>query len=57
MGLVHSRTVRRARVEAALKCIPNPLVDICVQGEVASDGGADVGELADSNEFVVISIN
>ena len=29
------------------------LVNLCVQGEVVSDDGAEVGELADSIEFVV----
>ena len=38
-------------------CLPNPLVDICVQGEVVSDGGAEVGQLADSIEFVVVDGN
>ena len=38
-------------------CLPNPLVDLCVQGEVVSDGGAEVGELADNIEFVVVNAN
>ena len=37
--------------------LPNPLVDLCVQGEVGSGGGAEVGELADSIEFVVVDGN
>ena len=32
--------------------LPNPRVDLYVQGEVVSDGGAEVGELTDSIEFV-----
>ena len=39
------------------RCLPNPLVDLCVQGEVVSDGGAEVGELADSIKFVVVDGN
>ena len=38
MGLVRTRAVRRARVEAAFPII----FDLWVQGEVVSDGGADV---------------
>ena len=38
-------------------CLPNPLVDQCVQWEVVSDGGAEVGELTDSIEFIVIDCN
>ena len=38
-------------------CLPNPLVDLCVQWEVVSDGGAAVGELADSIVFVVVNAN
>ena len=38
----------------SLSCLPNPLVDLCVQREVVSDGGAEVGELADSIEFIVV---
>ena len=37
--------------------LPNPLVDLCLQWEVVSDGGAAVGELADSIEFVVMNAN
>ena len=32
----------------------NPLVDLCVQREVVGEGGAAVGDLADSIEFVVV---
>ena len=38
-------------------CLFNPLVDICVQGEVVNDGGAEVGDLADSIEFIVVDGN
>ena len=38
-------------------CLPNPLVDLCIRGEVVSDGGAEVGELVDSMEFVVVDGN
>ena len=37
--------------------LPNPLVDLCVQGWVVSDSGAEVGELADSIEFIVVDGN
>ena len=36
-------------------CLHNPLVDLCVQWEVVSDGGAEVGELPDSIELRVPS--
>ena len=36
-------------------CLPNPLVDLCIQWQVVSDGGAAVGELADSIEFDVVN--
>ena len=36
---------------------PNPLVDLCVQGEVVSDSGAEVGELADRIYFEVVDGN
>ena len=54
LGLVHTRAVRRARVEAAFN---NLIVDLCVQREVVSDGGAEVCELADSIEFIVVDGN
>ena len=38
-------------------CLPNPLVDLCVQREVVGDCGAEVGELADSIEFVIVNAN
>ena len=38
-------------------CLPNPLVDLCVQREVVGDCGAEVGELADSIEFVIVIAN
>ena len=38
-------------------CLPNPLVDLRVQWEVISDGGAEVGEIADSIEFIVFDGN
>ena len=41
----------------SLSCLPNPLVDLCIQGEVFSDGGAEVGELADSIEFIIVDGN
>ena len=40
-----------------MKLPSHPLVDICVQREVVSDCGAEVGELADSIEFVVVDGN
>ena len=41
----------------SLSCLPNPLVDICVQVEVVSDGVDEVCELADSIEFIVVDGN
>ena len=38
-------------------CLPNPLVDLCVQWEVVSDGRAEVGELADSIGFAIATSN
>ena len=38
-------------------CLPNPLVDICIQREVVSDGGAEVGEHTESIEFIVADGN
>ena len=38
-------------------CLPNPLVDIGIQWEVVSDGGTQVGELADNIEFAVVDGN
>ena len=51
--LVHTRAVRRARVEAAFPI----LLSTSAPREVVSDGGAEVGELADSIEFVVVNAN
>ena len=51
LGLVHTRVVRRTWVVAAF---PDPLVDLCVQGEVVSDGGAKVHELMDRIQLIVI---
>ena len=51
LGLVHTRDERE------LSCPHNPLVDLFVQGEVVSDGGAEVGELADNIEFIVVDGN
>ena len=31
-------------------------MDVCVPGEVVRDGGVEVGELADSIEFIVVSM-
>ena len=41
----------------SLSCLSNHLVGLCVQREVVSDGGAEVGELADSIEFIVVDGN
>ena len=49
VGLVHTRAVRRVRVEAAFP--------ILLAISASSDGGAAVGELADSIEFVVVNAN
>ena len=35
-------------------CLPNPLVDLCVQGEVVGDGGVKVRELMDCIQLIVI---
>ena len=51
LGLVHTREVRRASVVAAF---PNPLINLCVQGEVVSDGGAKIFELFNDIELIVI---
>ena len=38
-------------------CLRNHHVDLYVQGEVVSDGGAEEGELTDSIKFVVVDVN
>ena len=38
-------------------CLPNPIVELCIQREVVSDGGAEVGELAENIEFIVVDGN
>ena len=45
------------RTSESWRCLPNSLVDLCVQGEVVSDGGTEVGELTDSIEFIVVDGN
>ena len=51
--------MRRVRVEAAFPIILSISAskERYPQGEVVSDGGADVGELADSIEFGVVDGN
>ena len=54
LGFVHTRTVRRARVAVAFPII----MSISVSNEMfVSYGGAEVGELADSIEFIVVNGN
>ena len=35
-------------------CLPSPLIDLSVQGEVVSDGGAKICELFNNIELIVI---
>ena len=50
LGLVHTREVRRASVVSAFPI----LINLSVQGEVVSDGGADICELFNDIELIVI---
>ena len=55
LGLVHTREVRRANVVATF---PNLLIDLSVQGEVASDSGVkNLCELFNDIELVVIDVD
>ena len=52
LGLAHTREVRRASVVAAF-----PILNLSVQGEVVSDGGAKICELLNDIELIVISFS
>ena len=55
LAWVYPHTSREAGENCS--CLSNPLVDLCVDGQVVGDGGAEVRKVIEGVEFVVVDGN